>query len=96
MDVTEFHKANNLSTISVRYNSSHCERKGVDDVYSSCFCACRIPKKGYGPMKEICTELAKEYEELDAIVAALDESGWSVMTPAEGWTVKDQIRHLAY
>jgi uncharacterized protein (TIGR03084 family) len=47
-------------------------------------------------MKEICTDLAKEYEELDTIVAALDESGWNVMTPAEGWTVKDQIRHLAY
>lgn len=47
-------------------------------------------------MKEICTDLAKEYEELDIIVAGLDESGWNVMTPAEGWTVKDQIRHLAY
>jgi uncharacterized protein (TIGR03084 family) len=47
-------------------------------------------------MKEICTDLAKEYEELDTIVAPLDESGWDVMTPAEGWTVKDQIRHLAY
>lgn len=47
-------------------------------------------------MLEICTDLTREYEELDAIVAALDESGWNVMTPAEGWTVKDQIRHLAY
>ena len=47
-------------------------------------------------MKEICTDLAIEYEQLDAIVAALDESGWNAMTPAEGWTVKDQIRHLAY
>jgi len=47
-------------------------------------------------MKEICADLAKEYGELDAVVAPLDESGWSVMTPAEGWTVKDQIRHLAY
>ena len=47
-------------------------------------------------MKEICNDLAKEYEELDSIVAALDESGWNVMTPAEGWTIKDQIRHLAY
>ena len=44
MDVTEFHKANILSTISVRYTSLHCERKEVDDVHSSCFCACRIPK----------------------------------------------------
>jgi uncharacterized protein (TIGR03084 family) len=47
-------------------------------------------------MKEICTDLANEYEELDAIVAALDESGWNSMTPAEGWNIKDQIRHLAY
>jgi uncharacterized protein (TIGR03084 family) len=47
-------------------------------------------------MKEICNDLAKEYEELDTIVATLDESGWNTMTPAEGWTVKDQIRHLAY
>ena len=39
-------------------------------------------------MKEICTDLEKEYEELDTIVAALDEAGWNVMTPAEGWTVK--------
>jgi hypothetical protein len=42
-------------------------------------------------MKEICTNLAKEYEELDTLVAAFDESGWNVMTPAEGWTVKDEI-----
>ena len=47
-------------------------------------------------MKAICTDLAKEYEELDTILAALDEAGWYSMTPAEGWTVKDQIRHLAY
>ena len=47
-------------------------------------------------MQAICADLAKEYEELDAIVGALDESGWNVMTPAAGWTVKDQIRHLAY
>ena len=47
-------------------------------------------------MKEICTDLANEYEELDTMVAALDESGWNTMTPAEGWNIKDQIRHLAY
>ena len=47
-------------------------------------------------MKEICIDLAIEYEQLDAVVAALDESGWNVMTPADGWTIKDQIRHLAY
>lgn len=47
-------------------------------------------------MQEICSDLAQEYEELAAIVGALDESGWNAMTPAAGWTVKDQIRHLAY
>ena len=31
-------------------------------------------------MKEICTDLAKECEELDSIVTALDESGWNLMT----------------
>jgi uncharacterized protein (TIGR03084 family) len=29
-------------------------------------------------------------------VADLDEAGWNTMTPAEGWNIKDQIRHLAY
>ena len=47
-------------------------------------------------MKEICTDLANEYGELDDMVAGLDDSGWNIMTPAEGWNIKDQIRHLAY
>ena len=47
-------------------------------------------------MKEICADLANEQEELDAFVADLDEEGWNTMTPAEDWTIKDQIRHLAY
>jgi uncharacterized protein (TIGR03084 family) len=47
-------------------------------------------------MKEICSDLEKEYDELDAVVAALDESGWNRMTPAAGWTIKDQIRHIAF
>ncbi len=47
-------------------------------------------------MKEICADLASEQEELDAFVADLDEDGWNTKTPAEGWTIKDQIRHLAY
>ncbi|UCE52310.1 MAG: TIGR03084 family protein [Desulfobacterales bacterium] len=47
-------------------------------------------------MKQICTDLANEQQELDTIVAGLDEAAWNTMTPAEGWTIKDQIRHLAY
>jgi uncharacterized protein (TIGR03084 family) len=37
-----------------------------------------------------------EQKELDAVVANLDEAGWATMTPARGWDIKEQIRHLAY
>ncbi len=47
-------------------------------------------------MKEICADLAMEHQELAAFVADLDEDGWNTMTPADDWTIKDQIRHLAY
>jgi uncharacterized protein (TIGR03084 family) len=41
-------------------------------------------------------ELAAEQGWLDGLVAGLDEAGWSRPTPAEGWTVRDQIAHLAF
>ena len=47
-------------------------------------------------MEQICNDLAMEQEELDAVVANLDESGWETMTPSEGWDIKEQIRHLVY
>ena len=47
-------------------------------------------------MQQICNDLATEQQELDAIVANLDEPGWKTMTPSEGWDIKEQIRHLAY
>ena len=47
-------------------------------------------------MKNMCADLAKEQKELDAIVADLDETAWNTRTPAVEWTIKDQIRHLAY
>ena len=47
-------------------------------------------------MKQICQDLAMEQQELDTIVANLDEAGWQTVTPSEGWDVKEQIRHLAY
>jgi uncharacterized protein (TIGR03084 family) len=47
-------------------------------------------------MEQICNDLAMEQEELDAVVANLDEAGWETMTPSEGWDIKEQIRHLAY
>jgi uncharacterized protein (TIGR03084 family) len=47
-------------------------------------------------MEQICNDLAMEQQELDAVVADLDEAGWKTMTPSEGWDIKEQIRHLAY
>jgi uncharacterized protein (TIGR03084 family) len=40
-------------------------------------------------------DLGAEETSLDATVATLDERGWSTPTPAEGWTVRDSIAHLA-
>ncbi len=46
-------------------------------------------------LEALCADLAAEQAALDALVAPLDEDGWSTPTPAEGWTVRDQIAHLA-
>ncbi len=47
-------------------------------------------------MAELCADLRAEHDVLDALVAPLDESGWGTPTPAEPWTIRDQISHLAY
>ena len=40
-------------------------------------------------------DLVAEERALDELVAPLDDTTWSAATPAEGWTVRDQIAHLA-
>ena len=44
----------------------------------------------------VVRDLGDEQADLDATVASLDEAGWNVPTPAEGWAVRDQISHLAF
>jgi uncharacterized protein (TIGR03084 family) len=44
----------------------------------------------------LCDDLEQEHAELDAMVATLDEPGWRTPTPAPGWTVRDQLAHLAF
>ena len=46
-------------------------------------------------LDEVWADLEAECQSLDALVAGLDDAGWDTLTPAEGWTVKDQISHLA-
>lgn len=47
-------------------------------------------------VQEIAADLRAEQEALDAIVADLSDEAWHTATPAEGWTVADQIGHLTY
>jgi uncharacterized protein (TIGR03084 family) len=47
-------------------------------------------------MKDTCRDLSLEYDALDAIVSGLDESEWNIITPFYGWTIKDEISHIAY
>jgi uncharacterized protein (TIGR03084 family) len=43
----------------------------------------------------LLADLEAEERDLDGLVAPLGESEWDAPTPAEGWTVRDQIAHLA-
>jgi len=47
-------------------------------------------------MKAICDDLKAEYEELDAIVSELSDSGWDKVTPFYNWTIRDEISHIAW
>ncbi|HEX5267229.1 MAG TPA: TIGR03084 family metal-binding protein [Acidimicrobiales bacterium] len=47
-------------------------------------------------MAELARDLAAEHHDVAALVAGLDPGAWDTPTPAEGWTVRDQITHLAW
>lgn len=41
-------------------------------------------------------DLAEETAVVDALVASLEASDWGLPTPAQGWSIHDQVSHLAY
>ncbi len=45
-------------------------------------------------MHQICDDLRDEYDALDVLVGSLSEAEWGASTPADGWSVRDQICHL--
>ena len=45
---------------------------------------------------EILVDLDQEHEALHALIRDLSPAVWRRSTPAEGWTVADQISHLAF
>jgi uncharacterized protein (TIGR03084 family) len=47
-------------------------------------------------MGELLGDLGAESADLRALVADLTEPGWRTPTPAAGWTIGDQISHLAF
>lgn len=47
-------------------------------------------------LEELLADLEAEHEDLDALVADLDDEQWDLPTPAEGWSIRDQVSHLAF
>ena len=47
-------------------------------------------------VRRLAADLAAEQEALDAVVAQLSSAHWALPTLSPGWSVADQIGHLAY
>ncbi|MBC3189930.1 TIGR03084 family protein [Pseudonocardia sp. C8] len=47
-------------------------------------------------MDQVLDDLVAESRVLQALVAGLDDTGIAAATPAEGWSIRDQLTHLAY
>ena len=47
-------------------------------------------------LDELIDDLVAEHDDLDRLVVALSSDDWDLPTPAEGWSIKDQIGHLAF
>lgn len=47
-------------------------------------------------MRAVLGALEAEQEDLDSVLAGLDEQSWDLPTPAEPWTIRDQVAHLAF
>ena len=47
-------------------------------------------------LDSLLADLVAETEDTVAMLAPLDAAGWDHATPAEGWTVRDQVTHLAF
>lgn len=48
------------------------------------------------PTSSVIDDMREESDELDALVAELDDERWAAPTPAPGWGVAHQIAHLAW
>ncbi len=44
----------------------------------------------------LLADLADERADLRAVIEPLDLGGWTTVTPAKPWTIRDQVAHLGY
>jgi uncharacterized protein (TIGR03084 family) len=44
----------------------------------------------------VCADLVAEHEDLDRIVSGLSDAALDTPTPAPGWSVRDQVTHVAF
>ncbi|MCF1592312.1 TIGR03084 family metal-binding protein [Streptomyces muensis] len=58
--------------------------------------AVATPGSGTGLITSLVGDLRSETAELRGVLSSLTEDDWTRQTPAAGWTVLDQITHLAY
>lgn len=47
-------------------------------------------------MREILSDLVAEQQQLDQFLQGIADRDWKRRTPAPGWTIQDQVSHLAY
>lgn len=47
-------------------------------------------------MDPICDDLLAETADLARVLAPLSQADWHMATPAEGWSIRDTIAHLAF
>jgi uncharacterized protein (TIGR03084 family) len=47
-------------------------------------------------MDNICKDLSAQYLEFDTLVSSLSRKKWFAVTPFFGWTIYDQVAHVAF
>jgi uncharacterized protein (TIGR03084 family) len=47
-------------------------------------------------VRDLIRDLRAEQEDLDRILAGLDDPAWDIVTPADPWTIRDTVSHLAF
>ena len=46
--------------------------------------------------RDVISDLTADAEEFEELITGIDEAAWQRETPAPGWTVADQVAHLAF